>query len=122
MVISAAEDADLMDPASWTATAPLPFDAAWTAGLQPQLPIAGYLEGGRARRKDTQNSSQARSRWGLDSPRPKFITASRASDGRRRLMPLPQSLCKLPDAKQSCTQKPQDSSMDTCRQFDPLRS
>lgn len=47
MVVSAPEGANLMDPASWTAINPMPFDPAWAAGLQPQLPIAGYLEGRR---------------------------------------------------------------------------
>ena len=45
MLISAAEDADLMDPASWSVTPPLAFDPAWFADVQPLLPIGGYLEG-----------------------------------------------------------------------------
>lgn len=45
MLVSAADDADLMEPASWTATPPLPFDMAWLADLEPAFPIAGYLEG-----------------------------------------------------------------------------
>lgn len=36
-----------MDPASWSVTPPLPFDAAWFADVQPLLPTGGYLEGGR---------------------------------------------------------------------------
>lgn len=32
LLLSAAEGADLMDPAAWTLTAALPFDGAWLAG------------------------------------------------------------------------------------------
>lgn len=32
MLLSAAEGADVMDPAAWTLTAALPFDGAWLAG------------------------------------------------------------------------------------------
>lgn len=45
MLVSAPEDADLMNPASWTATPPLPFDTAWLEDVQPSLPSGGYLEG-----------------------------------------------------------------------------
>lgn len=44
-LVSAAEDADLMDPASWSVSPPLAFDAAWFADVQPLLPTGGYLEG-----------------------------------------------------------------------------
>ena len=45
MLISAPESANLMDPASWTATAPLAFRHSWLEGLQPSLPSGGFLEG-----------------------------------------------------------------------------
>jgi hypothetical protein len=45
VLVSAAEDADLMDPASWTVTSPLAFEPAWFADVQPLLPTGGYLEG-----------------------------------------------------------------------------
>jgi hypothetical protein len=45
VLVSAAEDADLMDPASWSVTPPLAFDPAWFADVQPLLPTGGYLEG-----------------------------------------------------------------------------
>ena len=45
VLVSAAEDADLMDPASWSVSPPLAFDPAWFADVQPLLPTGGYLEG-----------------------------------------------------------------------------
>ena len=48
LLISAPETADLLDPASWTATAPLAFDDAWLSGVTPVVPSGGFLEGGSA--------------------------------------------------------------------------
>lgn len=52
MLVSAAEDADLMDLASWSVTPPLAFDPAWFADVQPLLPTGGYLEGAHLCRSD----------------------------------------------------------------------
>ena len=47
MLISAAEDSDLLEPGSWTMTPPLAFDDTWLRGHgQPAAATGGYLEGG----------------------------------------------------------------------------
>jgi hypothetical protein len=46
MLLWADDEADLMDPRSWTATAPLPFDVRWTPQWAPPLKWQpGFLEG-----------------------------------------------------------------------------
>jgi len=44
-VISADEDADLLDSSSWTMTNKLPYDPAWTPGEWGEVPNPGWLEG-----------------------------------------------------------------------------
>jgi hypothetical protein len=56
VLISAAEDADLMDPASWSITPALTFDTEWFADVQPSLPTGGYLEGDHICDNTTQTS------------------------------------------------------------------
>jgi len=45
LVVSAPEDADLLDAATWTMSNKLPFDPAWVPEEWGALPVPGWLEG-----------------------------------------------------------------------------
>ncbi len=45
LVVSAPEDADLLDASKWTMSNKLPFDPAWTPPEWGRLPCPGWLEG-----------------------------------------------------------------------------
>jgi len=45
LVVSAPEDADLLDAANWTMSNKLPFDPAWVPKEWGKLPVPGWLEG-----------------------------------------------------------------------------
>lgn len=46
-LLSADAGSDLMDPAAWSLTSPLPFRMSWLASTNPPVPTAGFLEGAR---------------------------------------------------------------------------
>jgi hypothetical protein len=45
LVVSAPEDADLLDAANWAMSNKLPFDPAWVPSEWGKLPLPGWLEG-----------------------------------------------------------------------------